>query len=66
MGKEMLTEDDIIIPDGVSLSYKARRFTVTGPKGTLTKKFGHLSFSVVRGLKHKKTKENMLRLQMWF
>ena len=56
MGKEMLTQEDIIIPDDVKVHYKSRKFVVTGPKGKLEKEFKHLSFSVIKGLKHKKTK----------
>ena len=56
MGKTMLTESDIVIPTNVEVHYKSRRFTVKGPLGSLTKKFGHLSFSVIKHLKHKKTK----------
>ena len=65
----MLTQEDIVIPDKVEVHYKARRFTVKGPLGTLTKKFGHLSFSVLKKdldthkpLIDKKTKNHKLRL----
>jgi len=61
MGKEMLVEDDIVIPSNVKVMYKSRKFTVVGPRGTLTKKFAHLSFNVLKHQKNKK-KQDVMRL----
>lgn len=44
---------DISIPDGVSLSVKARTVTVTGPRGSLTKNLQHVMMDISQPSKSK-------------
>ncbi|KAJ1560833.1 hypothetical protein HK405_005801 [Cladochytrium tenue] len=46
--KTIVQEKDIIVPDEVTISFKARRVTVAGPRGKLVKAFNHVDFEVVK------------------
>ncbi|KAJ1569873.1 60S ribosomal protein L9 [Nowakowskiella sp. JEL0078] len=46
--KAISTDNDIKIPEGVSLSFKARSVTVKGPRGTLKKDFKHINIEILR------------------
>jgi len=61
--KQILSEEEIDIPTGVTVNYKARHVEVKGPKGTLKRNFSHLGFDMQRKSVNNK---NKLKLQMWF
>ena len=53
--KYIIKTEKIIIPEGVTVTAKARVVTVKGPKGTLTKSFKHIKAEI---LVHKETDEH--------
>ena len=59
--RDILKEEEFVIPDGVEISVKARRITVTGPRGTLTKNVQHIDMDI-RVVKGKTTK---VTLAVW-
>jgi len=63
--KTILAEEEINIPEGVTINFKSREVEVKGAKGTLKRSFKHLSFDLQK-LTDKKTKKQKLKLQMWF
>ncbi|SAM00770.1 hypothetical protein [Absidia glauca] len=44
--KDIYQDDELIIPQGVKVSIKARDVTVTGPRGTLNKNLRHLNIEI--------------------
>jgi large subunit ribosomal protein L9e len=44
--RDILTTEELEIPDGVTVSVKSRVITVTGPRGTLTKNIRHINMDV--------------------
>ena len=52
------------IPEGVSVSVKARTVTVNGPLGKITKSFKHIPFEL-RKDKLKKNGKEGIKLRMW-
>jgi large subunit ribosomal protein L9e len=44
---------DIVIPEGVTVSVKARQVTVKGPRGTLHKNVGHVMLEMTRPTQNK-------------
>ena len=61
--KYILTEEELNIPEGVDVNFKAREITVKGKRGTLVRGFKHVPFSIQKvdgknGIKK-------LRLQTW-
>jgi len=63
--KTILTQEEVEVPDGVTVDYKSREITVKGPKGTLKRIFKHCAFDIQKGTS-KKAKKPCLNLQMWF
>ncbi|KAI9014190.1 ribosomal protein L6, alpha-beta domain-containing protein [Hyaloraphidium curvatum] len=51
--KVVLSESDIVIPDGVKVEAKSRQIRVTGPRGVLTKDFRHVNLELQRSGKNK-------------
>ena len=50
----------------VKISVKARKVTVTGPKGTITKDFSHASVDIrIMKMATKNMKGLYVRIQMW-
>ena len=45
--KYIIKTEKIIIPEGVTVTAKARVVTVKGPKGTLTKSFKHIKTEII-------------------
>ena len=41
--KQLISNGDVVIPDGVTVEVKARQVRVKGPRGVLTRDFKHLS-----------------------
>ncbi|KAF8324133.1 ribosomal protein L6 [Clavulina sp. PMI_390] len=62
--RDVLSTEDLPIPEGVTVSVKSRLVTVTGPRGTLKKNFRHVNMDIqlkphtVKGLK-------VLSLAVW-
>ncbi|CAO3644742.1 unnamed protein product [Cunninghamella echinulata] len=51
--KDIYQDDELIIPQGVKVSIKARDITVTGPRGTLKKNLRHLNIEIKFATKDK-------------
>lgn len=41
--KPILSSKELVIPEGVEVTVKSRRFTVTGPRGKLSKDLSHIA-----------------------
>jgi large subunit ribosomal protein L9e len=50
----------VVVPAGVSVEIKARKVTVTGPKGTLMREFKHLSLDIT------KEADGNIKVDLWF
>ncbi|ORY93988.1 ribosomal protein L6, alpha-beta domain-containing protein [Syncephalastrum racemosum] len=46
--KDIVKNDELIIPEGVKVVINSRIITVTGPRGTLTKNLRHLNIEIKR------------------
>ncbi|KXS12171.1 60S ribosomal protein L9 [Gonapodya prolifera JEL478] len=46
--KHIHTEQDVLIPEGVKIDFKARKVTVEGPRGKLSKDFSHVNIEIIR------------------
>jgi large subunit ribosomal protein L9e len=44
--RALLTEEYLKIREGVTITVKARKVTVKGPKGSITKDFSHMSVDI--------------------
>ena len=44
--KDISSVESLVIPEGVTVASKARTIVVTGPRGTLTKKVGHIQMDI--------------------
>merc|ERR1712003_247753 len=65
--RTLLTEDFVEIPDGVTVTSKARKVTVKGERGSVTKDFSHLAVELQKmKLDNKKRKGWFIRIRMWF
>ena len=62
--KYILTEEELQIPEGVDVDFKAREITVKGKRGTLKRSFKHVPFSIQK-VADEKTKIRKLKLQIW-
>ena len=60
MTKNILNSKVINVPDGVQVTYKARKVVVKGPRGKLEREFKHLNLSMVR------VDANKIRVDAWF
>merc|ERR550514_726714 len=65
--RTVLKEDYLKIPDDVQeVKVKARKVTVKGPKGTVTKSFAHIALDIrVMTMATAKMKGKYVRIQMW-
>merc|ERR1719359_1261058 len=62
----VLKEDYLKLPDDVKVSVKARRVTVKGPLGELTRALNHLPIDIrVMKMATSKMKGLYVRIQMW-
>ncbi|ORX91855.1 large subunit ribosomal protein L9e, variant [Basidiobolus meristosporus CBS 931.73] len=57
--KDIYKEEELTIPEGVTLDIKARVVRVKGPRGTLSKDFHHVNMEI------KKVGANKVRLSVW-
>ena len=53
----------MVIPDGVTVTFKSREVTVKGPKGTLNRSFKHMALDLQI---IKEDGKNILRVDLWF
>ena len=62
----ILKEDYLKIPDGVEVQAKARKVTVTGPRGSNYKDFSHISLDIkIMNMQTAKMSGKYVRIQMW-
>ncbi|KAJ3765412.1 hypothetical protein FB446DRAFT_615998, partial [Lentinula raphanica] len=59
--RDVLQTEELVIPEGVSVSLKARIINVTGPRGTLTKNFQHVNMDI----RLVKRKDSKIMLAVW-
>merc|ERR1712156_949085 len=65
--RTLLTEDFVEIPDDVTVTLKARKVTVKGKRGEVTKNFSHVACELKKMKQDtKKAKGNFIRIRMWF
>ena len=60
--RDIVQTEELIVPDGVTVTIKSRVITVTGPRGTLTKNAQHVNMDIklLRG-----KKKNKVLLTVW-
>ncbi|KAK3599219.1 hypothetical protein CHS0354_012828 [Potamilus streckersoni] len=58
--KNLLTTQNVKIPEGITAQVNARRVTITGPRGTLSRAFRHLAIDIT--LVNKRT----IKVEKWF
>lgn len=58
--RQILATRTVKIPEDVTVDVKTRKVTVTGPKGTLTREFKHLSVDM------QKVSDTELKVDLWF
>merc|ERR1712166_1578150 len=64
--RSILTEEFLAIPEGVTISVKARKVIVTGPRGRIEKNLAHMPMDIrVMKMATKKQKGLHVRLHMW-
>mmetsp|Transcript_18174 Transcript_18174/g.27010 ORF Transcript_18174/g.27010 Transcript_18174/m.27010 type:complete len:187 (-) Transcript_18174:85-645(-) len=57
--KTVLATQEVSIPEGVTVSVKSRKVTVTGPRGELVKDFKHLNLELL-------TSAKAVTVKIWF
>ena len=62
--KFIVAEQDLEVPEGVTVNVKAREVTVKGPLGTLVKAFKHIPIEIYKD-KSAKTGKSILKFKMW-
>jgi large subunit ribosomal protein L9e len=62
--KYILAEQELEIPEGVTVDVKAREVMVKGKLGTLTRRFKHVPIEI-RKETSEKTKASALKFRMW-
>ncbi|KZT62881.1 putative RPL9A-ribosomal protein L9.e [Calocera cornea HHB12733] len=60
--RDVLSTEELTIPEGVTVEIKSRLITVTGPRGTLKKNVRHINMDIVLV---KSSKDNRVLLQVW-
>ncbi|KZO98036.1 ribosomal protein L6 [Calocera viscosa TUFC12733] len=60
--RDVLSTEELTIPEGVTVDIKSRLITVVGPRGTLKKNVRHINMDIVLV---KTTKANRVILQVW-
>ncbi|ORY78062.1 putative RPL9A-ribosomal protein L9.e [Leucosporidium creatinivorum] len=65
--KQVYKEEELVVPEGVTVAIKARVITVTGPRGTLQKNCQHadMSMRVIAPTPNSVKKEWKVRLVVW-
>ena len=61
--KYIVSEQELEIPEGVSVDVKSREVTVKGKLGTLNKSFRHIPFELYK--EKNKNKKDALKFRMW-
>jgi large subunit ribosomal protein L9e len=62
--KYIVSEQELEIPDGITIDAKARVVSVKGKLGTLTKQFKHIPIEIRKEVSEK-SKKNALKFRMW-
>jgi large subunit ribosomal protein L9e len=62
--KYIVAEQELEIPEGVSVEVKAREVVVKGKLGTLTRRFKHIPIEIRKDLSEK-TKTQSIKFRMW-
>ena len=62
--RQIIASNEVDIPEGVTVTLKARHVTVTGPRGTLERSFKFIKIDLK--LAGPKAKPNKVRAEMWF
>ena len=62
--KFIVSEQDLEIPDDVTVTVKAREVTVKGKLGTLVKRFKHIPMEIYND-KSAKSGKSILKFKMW-
>lgn len=62
--KFIVSEQDLEIPEDVTISVKAREVTVKGKLGTLTRAFKHIPIEIYKD-KSVKSGKSILKFKMW-
>src|SRR6185312_16984995 len=57
--KDIYKDEELKIPDGVTVEVKSRIVTVSGPRGQLTKNLRHINLEL------RKTDKNTIKLIVW-
>jgi len=60
--RDVLTTEELTIPEGVTVEIKSRLISVTGPRGVLKKNVRHINMDITLV---KSSKENKVLLQVW-
>jgi len=60
--RDVLTTEELTIPEGVTVAIKSRLITVEGPRGTLKKNVRHINMDI---LLTKSASDNKVLLQVW-
>lgn len=60
--RDVLKTEELVIPEGITITIKSRLISVTGPRGTLTKNVRHVDMDI-RLIKGKTT--NKVTLAVW-
>lgn len=58
--KVVETSANVVIPENVTVEFKSRVVTVTGPRGTLKREFKHVPVEITR------TGKKALKVTVWF
>ena len=61
--KYIVSEQELEIPAGVTVTVKSREISVKGPLGTLHKSFRHIPFEMYKG--KNKDKKDSIKFRMW-
>ncbi|CAG8654748.1 4161_t:CDS:2, partial [Acaulospora morrowiae] len=56
--KDIYKDEELTVPEGVTVSIKSRNIKVTGPRGTLTKNLRHIDLEIEK-------KKNLIKLIVW-
>lgn len=58
--KQIVTNQTVKIPEGLTVTAKGRQVTVTGPRGTLKRSFKHLALDIHM------VNQRLLKVEKWF
>jgi large subunit ribosomal protein L9e len=62
--RDVLSTEELVVPDDVTVQIKSRLVTVTGPRGTLTKNLRHVNMDI-QVVPAKKNGKSVVSLAVW-